>query len=146
MIRTILVPLDGSPLAESILPSVAQIARLTGATLRLVHVTEPVSGHRAEATSHEQALRRYLEDVAQRLTGDGLTVKTDLLAGDPAETIIQAAQTVELIAMGTHGRSGIGRWVYGSVADKVLRGATAPVLLIRTGAEGPVAGTPLSAI
>jgi nucleotide-binding universal stress UspA family protein len=146
MIQTILVPLDGSALAESILPAVQQIARLSGATLRLIHVAEPVRGRPADAASREQAVRQYLASVAQRLTGEGLTVTTDMLAGDPAESIIQAGQSVELIAMGTHGRSGIGRWVYGSVADKVLRGATVPVLLVRARAEGPVAGEAPAAI
>ncbi|MCC6625980.1 MAG: universal stress protein [Chloroflexi bacterium] len=140
MIQTILVPLDGSPLAESILPAVQRIAHLSGAALRLVHVAEPPHGQPAAAAAHEQEIRQYLDAVAQRLTAAGLSVTIEVLAGDPAESIIQAGQGVELIAMGTHGRSGIGRWVYGSVADKVLRGASAPVLLVRARAEGPVPG------
>lgn len=146
MIQTILVPLDGSPLAESILPAVQRIAHLSGAALRLVHVAEPPHGQPAAAAAHEQEIRRYLDTVAERLTAAGLSVTIEVLAGEPAESIIQAGQGVELIAMGTHGRSGIGRWVYGSVADKVLRGASAPVLLVRARAEGPVPGEPPRAI
>jgi nucleotide-binding universal stress UspA family protein len=149
MIRRILVPLDGSALAESILSYVQGVAGLTGASLTLLQVIEPpleaVSRRAAEAAAPgttaaaEAAARRYLAGVAARLARAGVEACAAAMVGPAAETIIQAGRAFDLIAMGTHGRSGVGRWVHGSVADKVLRGATAPVLLVRARADGPVA-------
>jgi nucleotide-binding universal stress UspA family protein len=138
MTRRILVPLDGSPLAESILPSVVEFARLTGAHVTLVRVVEPATED-AGVREAEAAVQPYLAGVAERLATEGLTVDTLVLSGQAADQIIERAHDFDLIAMATHGRSGIGRWVYGSVADKVLRGAGTPVLLVRARADGPVA-------
>jgi nucleotide-binding universal stress UspA family protein len=126
----IIVPLDGSAVAESILPAVEQVARLSDNAVQLVHVVDMAGS--------ESAAQQYLDSVAARLSGSGAIVTTSLLAGHPAEAIIQAGGAADMIAMATHGRSGIGRWVHGSVADKVLRGATVPVLLVRANAAGPV--------
>ncbi len=82
---------------------------------------------------------RYLEQVAYRLYADGFKVHSEILSGDPSTTICTTAETLpaDLIVMSTHGRSGMARWVYGSVANKVLRNAPCPVLLVRStpGAE-----------
>jgi nucleotide-binding universal stress UspA family protein len=153
MIRRILVPLDGSALAEAVLPCAEQFARLTGAALTLVQVVEPLpeplrlraprrsypgpgGGELTAQAAAERAAAGYLAGVAQRLATAGLAVTTRVLAGQAAAQIIQAGQEADLIVMATHGRSGIGRWVYGSVADKVLRGASVPMLLVRARSDG----------
>jgi nucleotide-binding universal stress UspA family protein len=157
MIRQILVPLDGSELAESILPFVEEFARLTGASLGLMQVIEPqpeaVGRWEAAPSALEEALaaagrraQRYLTGLAARLAPAGLGIRTEVTSGPTAETIIQRSRAFDLVAMATHGRSGIGRWVYGSVADKVLRGASVPVLLVRARADGAAAGGPLQRI
>jgi nucleotide-binding universal stress UspA family protein len=151
MIRQILVPLDGSKLAESILPSVEEFARLAGASVTLLQVIEPIESvvdlfgqeypgvERDLQAADERVAHTYLTGVAQRLLRAGIVAHTRVVVGPVAETIIQLAHEFDLIAMATHGRSGIGRWVYGSVADKVLRGATVPVLLFRARESGPPA-------
>ena len=78
-------------------------------------------------------LQDYLSQVAARLEVGGLKVVISIRFGQPADEILTYAQELgcDMIVMSTHGRSGVGRWVYGSVADKVLRGSKIPVLLIR---------------
>jgi nucleotide-binding universal stress UspA family protein len=159
MIRSILVPLDGSTVAESILPTIVAFARVTGAAVTLFQVvealgateggldpvlslltTQPETERVPDADVEARAAERadaYLVATAQRLSHQGVTVHTRVVVGHPAEEIVQAGAAFDLIAMATHGRSGIGRWVYGSVADKVLHGATVPTLLIRAREEAP---------
>lgn len=146
MIDQILVPLDGSDLAAQALPHAAIQAHRFEAQILLLRVVElvPSSGTRRAATNEIFALQEnaefYLEGVAETLEAEGLEVKAYTRSGPPAESIITFAEAedVDLIAMSTHGRSGIGRWVYGSVADKVLRGANAPVFLIRAAEDGHI--------
>ncbi len=143
----ILVPLDGSPLAEAILPHAATLARATGSGLTLLRlvptmvVLNPIAGmvpatvfdYEAQRAS-EDAVRDYLHTVAAQLAAPDLPVQTLWSTGDPATAIVAwAAQDPpgRRIAMTTHGRSGLGRWVFGSVAEKVLQGAPAPLLLVR---------------
>ena len=90
---------------------------------------------------------KYLDEIKARLAAKGIQrVETSVWYGPPASAIVEAAKVgkVDLIVMSTHGRSGIGRWVLGSVADRVLRGATSPVLLVRAGVpvDAAVAGPP----
>jgi nucleotide-binding universal stress UspA family protein len=155
MIRRILVPLDGSALAESVLPHAVAFARLAGAGLTLAQVVEPFEGlvelagvwefgdgsaeRRAAA---ERAAADYLTGVARRLDADGVPAQLRVLVGPPAETIIRTAGEFDLITLATHGRGGPGRWVYGSVTDRVLLRAPAPILLIRAGHGAPAAGWP----
>lgn len=145
MFRKILVPLDGSPLAESILPHVVSLAGCEGgeALLLRVHVLPtfqygmtdlaayPVTP--AEEDADRTAALEYLQGVAERLGAMGVRARALVRDGSVAECILQTAETegVELIAMSTHGRSGIARWLIGSDANKVMRGAGVPVLLIR---------------
>ena len=133
----LLVPLDGSALAERALDFAAELAR-PGATLRLVCVTAE-SGHlgaRKRAASGdgdaEHDARTYLDRVSQMLTGRGLISHLDNRLGAPAEQILAAAQEhdADLIVMATHGRTGPVRWWLGSVADAVVRRADRPVLLV----------------
>jgi nucleotide-binding universal stress UspA family protein len=80
-----------------------------------------------------KASEEYLARIKARLTKEGLDVETRVLTGRPAETITDFAQRekVDLIALATHGRSGVSRWVFGSVADRLVRSLSIPVLLIR---------------
>lgn len=148
MIRRILIPLDGSELAAQALPHGVLQARKFGAQVVLLRVVEPMPAPVAEwvATEDPSAVmaevESYLADVRQSLVTEGLDVESHLRSGLPAETIVEfaGAENIDLITMSTHGRSGIGRWVYGSVADKVLRGAETPVFLVRVShVDQPVA-------
>ncbi len=143
MYRRVLIPLDGSEVAESVLPFAEQIAGPLDAEVLLVRVVEPIvtavalaSGEvgGADALVHHQlAAKRYLEDLAERLTAKGLRARTLAALGVPAVEIVAIAEAekADLIAMTTHGRSGIRRFVFGSVAQEVLRAASVPVLLFR---------------
>ncbi len=147
--KVIMVPLDGSPLAEKALPHAVEIARKFGARLTLFAVIEsyqvytqpgvvgPIVSVPMESEEETNAMRRYLRGIADKLAQDGLDVVTEVRQGDPAAEICDYARNIgaDLIVMSTHGRSGIRRWVYGSVADRVLRSANIPILLVRTLAE-----------
>ena len=142
--RHILIPLDGSVLAEQILEPALALGDLTRATYTLLHIVEPfvlpgyaplAQAGQLDAQMTQAALaerQRYLDDLAQRLRAGGRQVHTrTLLAASPAVGILDAvqAQNADLIALATHGRSGLARLLIGSVADKVRRGADMPVLL-----------------
>jgi nucleotide-binding universal stress UspA family protein len=155
MQHEILVPLDGSPLAETILPHAQLLAESTGSALTLLSivpvlpVTNPMAGalgmdpldeHDWEtdvARAHD-----YLLGVAARLEADGVRVRAEAIEGVPAPAILDYAArhpAVRTIAMATHGRGGVGRWVFGSVAEQVLHGTPIPLLLVRPqpGPRGP---------
>jgi nucleotide-binding universal stress UspA family protein len=127
MLGTVLVPLDGSELAEEALPYAKAIAEKTGAVLHLARVV-PIDAPPDEAAE----AREYLSRLAGRL---GDRVQLSVRYGHPAAEIIDLARELAdpAIVMTTHGRGGLGRWLYGSVADRVVRGAGVPVLLIRSG-------------
>lgn len=145
-VRRVLVTLDGSDLAEVVLGPAAEVARALGAPLSLLRVAgvrlyvgSPYLPHGAEEYNRQLEAERaeaeaYLRDVAASLTERGVDVEGHrVLQGPAATTILEAAQaeTEGLIAMATHGRGGFQRLLLGSVSDKVVRGATAPVLLVR---------------
>lgn len=142
----IIVPLDGSALAEAILPSVLALGDLMPARYTLVSVVEPFISldeelsRRVPSPAHQQTrhlaglANTYLESVAERLRAEGRLVQTAVRLGPhPATAILDEAgrQEADLIAMATHGRSGLRRFQLGSVTDKVLRSASAPVLMLR---------------
>lgn len=145
MYKKILVPLDGSELAEKVLPHVTSMATAFGAELSLVTVVElsfGLAGAKLEAipavAAESKAAQKaeamiYLQKVQQSLKVQGVQTTAAALEGDVASEIITYAeqQGCDLIAMATHGRSGIGRFIMGSIAEKVVRGAIKPVLLIR---------------
>lgn len=141
MYRTLLVPLDGSEYGERALPLAMTLARHLGAKLVLMRAASAsvfpgVDSTQAELRAIEES-RTYLEGVKAGLAGQGVSVDTAVPYGDAAEAIVQAigARDADLVVMCTHGRSGLGRWIYGSVAEKVLSLSTVPVLLVRpTGA------------
>mgnify|MGYP000976197928 CR=1 FL=1 len=138
MLARMLVPLDGSVPGERALPFATRLARSTGAHLYLLHVLPKPFEPRHPWIDADVAAR--LEDLARLLRGLGLqaTART-VVSNEPSEAILDAAvdPPADLIVMSTHGRSGIGRWLYGSVADAVLRGADAPVLLIPATSDHP---------
>lgn len=149
MFRKVLVPLDGSELAERALECAAQLARELGSSLvllRVVNATEfaPAQALAAWSTAdllsvaaedERRSAQEYLERVAARVRQAGVDAQCAVRMGDPAGEIVEygKANRIDLIVMSTHGRSGLSRWVYGSVADRVLRGGTLPVLLVRAG-------------
>lgn len=143
MYARMLVPLDGSILAEQVLPYVSCIGKGLSARVDLLRVFEPADERlidpakrlyldRLSAALRDQA-GDYLARVAAPLQQEGLTVAWTTREGNPAEYIVREAENDPgtIIAMATHGRSGVGRWLLGSVADKVLHAASAPLLLIR---------------
>lgn len=137
MFKKILVPLDGSPLAEGVLPLVIDLARVHGAEVMLLRVafyhTLPgldVQEHEARAVEEAQA---YLDGVASGFQEQGLTVSTHVRYGQPCQEILRHAERhAELVVMATHGLGGMLRWAMGSVADRVVRRSPVPVLLIRS--------------
>ena len=139
---TVFVPLDGSMLAESALPVAAEMAMTAGARMILLRaaVAHTYRGHdpiEAQVTVVREA-ETYLGEVAARVRALGVKeVCSSMWYGEPATAIVEAAafNHADLIVMTTHGRTGLGRLVMGSVAESVLRGTTIPILVLReTGA------------
>ena len=141
--RRILVPLDGSKLAEQVLPAVTPIAKSLGCEMTLFRVpsihapgslmSEGYLHLQGSFETADQDARAYLEGLASHLKEQGVEVSTATRLGAVAETIVDYADVndVDLIAMCTHGRTGIARWALGSVADRVLRAGDRPLLLVR---------------
>jgi nucleotide-binding universal stress UspA family protein len=126
MYQRIMVPLDGSELAQSVVGHALDLARALGATVVLLHVQNGRTGSK-------EAARRYLEFVQAQFASCGVPIELVVVHGAIAASIIRAAEeaNVDLIAMATHGRTGVQRAVYGSVAEEVLRRSNKPVLLVR---------------
>lgn len=139
MYRKILVPLDGSPLAEEILQHVRDLARLTDAEICLLRVVlaHPFPG--TDPTERQVEVVReaedYLKGVEQRLKAEGFNVSVHVRYGHEAIEILEHAKLkeIDLVAMSTHGRTGVERWALGSVSERVLRHSPKPVLLVRAG-------------
>jgi nucleotide-binding universal stress UspA family protein len=150
---TVLVPLDGSRIAEAAIPVARTIAGADGSLL-LMHVVttpewydhvkvleEPEMAGAVLDTAGEHA-RHHLIETAARWGGAPPNMGVCIARGDPAEEIVRAAETEEadFIAMASHGRGALGRWRFGSVADRVVRSAGIPTLLVRTEAEASIEG------
>ena len=148
MFKKILVPLDGSETAAAILPFVEEIAKQAGAEIVLVTAVQQVGVWDAALTlqvmdKEEAAAVQYLGDQAQKLAG---SVRSRVVQGDAASAILSTAddEKADLIAISTHGRSGLRRFLFGSVATKLLEASKVPVLFLRPkagedkGAPGPV--------
>ena len=138
MYKRILVPLECSSYDEAILEHVTRLARLTEASLFLIHVADGWAArniHQLELRESEemQRDRDYLEQVADRLETQGLRVDAILASGDPAAEITEAAERegCDLIAMSTHGHRFLSDLLYGSVANSVRHRSSVPVLLVR---------------
>ncbi|MCO5182056.1 MAG: universal stress protein [Anaerolineae bacterium] len=148
MYKTILVPLDGSKLAESILPHVEELARLFGSTvvllevLELPHLVGLPKGDiydalpqmtPAEVSYHVAEVRRYLDETAAQLAEKGIDARSLVEYGPVVVTIMRAARQEQagLIAMASHGRGGMADVYYGSVAAGVLQRIDRPLLIVR---------------
>jgi nucleotide-binding universal stress UspA family protein len=148
----ILVPLDGSELAEMVLPHVESLAQQPGTVqvdVVLISVVEPLAlpasvalpeaslnwGRLSEdhLIKAKKNAEEYLVKTRDKLAEAGVSVRYELLEGRPADEIIEYAgkSQIDLIVMASHGRSGLSRWAYGSVAEKLLQSGASPILLVR---------------
>jgi len=152
MYKHIMVPLDGSELAECVLPQVEMIARDCQGSpkITLIRVVTPLKlyggfdfGGVAEYISPEQIQRLeddarnsaqlYLAGQVKRLTADGINAEPKVVFGLASESLTEYAEQngVDLIVIATHGRSGIREWFWGSVAERVLKTSRIPILMVR---------------
>jgi nucleotide-binding universal stress UspA family protein len=145
MFEKVLVPLDGSEAAEDALAPAFSLARQYGSRIILLRVAcpdlttvglagmhSPLSTTNVDYARERSEAQAYLDEVLKHWAATGVSIQTQVLIGAPAELIVKVAreERVDLIVMSTHGRSGVSRLVYGSVAEAVLRGARTPMLLI----------------
>jgi len=148
MYDTILVPLDGSGRAEAILPYVIELARSQGAKLVLLRVVDPAVTYsgveglpfdvaRDIVNAEAEEAKRYLEAKQSELQAENIEVTTSVRYGAISQAIIEAAEAdgADLIALASHGRTGLARMFYGSVAAGILNRADRPLLLIRSTEE-----------
>jgi len=150
MYKKILAPLDGSGMAECVLDHVKAIAAGCGVPeVVLLRVVEPVSSfdigelaasnpkvatqvEQQEEEQHRNTAKQYVDEMANKLKMEGVAANAEIITGKAAEGILSYAQNnqIDLIVMSTHGRSGISRWAFGSVADKIIRHSLIPVLIV----------------
>jgi nucleotide-binding universal stress UspA family protein len=147
MYQRILVPLDGSKSAECVLSHVESIAEVPGVEnvvfLRVVEPFHTPGGCYDSSLSIENIKRmdseqrvdaeNYLKKLGKQIRYEGVNVQPEVITGRAADCIAEYAtkNAVSLIIMATHGRSGVSRWVWGSVADRILRSACVPILMVR---------------
>jgi len=164
MFKRILVPLDGSSRAEQALPAAVRIARASAGSIVLLQVVNPPIDYGAglapvamitedyvDAVIAEE--HSYLSGIAQSDVCRGVRTQAEVQFGLPAQQILGVAesQAVDLIFMGSHGRTGVTRWMLGSVAEQVISQSTVPVLVVREGGPALVgrhadAARPFSAL
>jgi len=150
MFERILIPLDGSPRAEVILGQVAKILRREDSEillLRILDIAQVLRGMEPGRRVDTEKLRdeervtaqAYLEDLTRRISERGARVRGRIAEGTAAKEIVvqAAAERATLIALSTHGRTGLSRWLVGSVAEKVVRTSPVPVLLVRSFRRSP---------
>ncbi len=155
MYKRIMVPLDGSKLAECVLPHVETVSKgCDSPEVLLVQAVEPIAipygRETAKITSMEQLkafeahhkaeAEKYLKKIAVRLGKAGVNARAYILYGKAAEVLSDFASknAIDLVIIATHGRSGISHWVWGSVADRLIRSVCTPVFIVR--APGCVPG------
>jgi nucleotide-binding universal stress UspA family protein len=137
-----IVPLDGSIVAEGIIPFILEIAGPLDMEVVLLRVVVPIPPSVIEGSRHVEVddpekrrleAEEYLAPIVSELRGKGVRVKTQVRRGEPTAEILAGAREVhaDLIAMTTHGRSGFGRLLFGSIAEAVLRHSEVPVFLMR---------------
>lgn len=137
MYRRILVPTDGSEGARAALEHAMGLAELTGAELHVVHAVDPTLvppeiGGENVVGALKEAGRTLVERARERASDEGLGVETAVLSGPPHEAVRRYAadRDVDLVVMGTHGRTGLDRWLLGSVAERLVRTSPVPVLTV----------------
>ena len=153
MYKRIMVPLDGSELAECVLPDVeAFIKGFNTDDIFFVRVIKPEKSYRGEYPIDIDILKKremeatsiakdYLDKTVDQITHNTTTLHTEVLVGSVTESLVKFTleKDINLIIIATHGYSGVTRWVRGSVADKVLRSAHVPVLMVRApGTKGEI--------
>lgn len=144
MFKHLLVPLDGSQLAELALPMAKSLALQFGSKITLIQVVpmpyavnmghETTGMYKSLNQEMQQEAAVYMQAKQDELQTAGIETETHIVMGRPAaEAILSAVDefAVDTVVMSTHGRSGVSRWVFGSVADRVLRHAKVPILLTR---------------
>ncbi len=144
--KKILVPLDGSSLAEIVLSQVEELAKMMGSEVTLIRVVEPIApmarpfvGSMEEDIRSEAGKRAtdYLNEKEKELRDKGVAVKSEVLYGEAAETVLKYSEdnSMSLIAQATHGYGGISKWLFGMITSKIVEGSPRPVLLVRPKAE-----------
>ena len=138
MYRRILVAVENSTADKTILAHVSELARLTGASLLLVHVADGWAARNFDQLKLRESEemkddRAYLDKLQADLTARGLKVTTELAMGEPADELVRVAaeQSVDLIAMSTHGHRFLADLIHGTTADRVRHLVKVPVLLLR---------------
>lgn len=145
MYKRIVVPLDGSDLANQALVSARELARRLDIPVHLIRAIDPTAINRvgsigmgfdytaidALLSEEEQEASSFIDEQVKALTAEGLTVSGVVLRGYAAAAITTSTEDGDLLVMASHGRTGVRRWFLGSVAEEVLRQSTVPVLLIR---------------
>ena len=153
MFKKIIIPLDGSVLAENAVHYAQELALHFDSTLYLVQVLTPIypvmtgdmmmSSAELMQTIHEQSQQdaeTYLKAKSAELNAHGLNTQPMVIdGGEIADALLELAEKIEAdtIVMSTHGRTGFGRWVFGSVAERVVRHANIPVLMVRVQGSAP---------
>ena len=156
VMRRLVVPLDGSPLSETALPVARSLAQRLALPVRLVTAVDPVSlvpsavapalAFDAEIYDETLATLRseatsWLTEASKKLREAGIDASWEILSGSPYTAIIDAVQPGDVVVMASHGRSGVKRMLLGSVAEKLIRESTAPVLLVPAGVSSQSART-----
>ena len=147
MYRSILVPLDSSKRSEAILPQVEDLALQCKARLVLLEVLEPLPQHAAAvapellnsgATQRADDIKQYVHGLQEQLAAKGFNVTAVVKRGSIVDTIlaVAAAERIELIAMASHGYTGIARFLHGSVASDVLHRSKVPLLVLHAEDDG----------
>ena len=138
MYSHILIAIENSPADRTVLDHVQQLAKLTGASLLLVHVADGWAARhydelRLRESEEMKADRAYLQQIQDQLTAAGFTATAHLALGDPATELVRVAEAhgVDLIAMSTHGHRFLNDLVRGSTADRVRHNVAVPVLMIK---------------
>lgn len=155
MFKRILLPLDGSALAEQALEMAVQLSRTAQAEIYLLRVVTPLAkSYRAGSSSIsaietaedmlKQMARDYLADIADRLKQEGVTVQAAVHTGTPYREIARFVEKnkIDLIVMASRGETGLTRWLLGSVTDNVVRGVKTPVLVVPAQSEAAASAAP----
>jgi nucleotide-binding universal stress UspA family protein len=137
MMNKVLVPLDGSRVSEGVLGPVMDLVKAADGSLILLHAVTPSEYFSVTATEYVQQERRrsaaYLQELAERISSNGTGIQERIVTGEASREIVAEAKRshADLIAMSSHGRSGIREWAFGSIAERVLRTTNIPVLVFR---------------
>jgi nucleotide-binding universal stress UspA family protein len=140
MVERILIPLDGSPRAELILGQITRILTREDSEILLLTVVDPVLGFEqsekagSSMAEHQNAAQNYIDGHVRHLVDQGAKARGRVVVGPTSESILKVAKEEgsTMIAMTTHGRSGLSRCLMGSVAEEVLHAGNVPVLLVRS--------------